>query len=80
VIAVPISDANDASGRPILEAAGSSLEDVVQIRVFCTRAGPFEVVIAIYREYFPKDPPACTFVTVDWQFPFDIEVEAIAIA
>lgn len=64
-----------------LEAAGSSLDKVVKTTVFCTNAAWFGTFNEIYREYFPDDPPARTFVTVgSWPNQFDIEVECIAIA
>ena len=64
-----------------LEAAGSSLDNVVMTHVFCTNVAWFGTINAIYREYFPHDPPARSFVTVgSWANAFDIEVEAIALA
>jgi 2-iminobutanoate/2-iminopropanoate deaminase len=63
-----------------LDEAGSSLELVVKATVFCTNVGYFKTVNDIYREYFPVDPPARSFVTVgSWPMEFDIEVEAIAL-
>jgi 2-iminobutanoate/2-iminopropanoate deaminase len=64
-----------------LEAAGSSMDKVVKTTVFCTNVAWFDTFNAIYREYFPTEPPARTFVNVgSWPHPFDIEVECIAIA
>jgi 2-iminobutanoate/2-iminopropanoate deaminase len=63
-----------------LEAAGSSLEKVVKCTVLVTNAAHFGVVNEVYARYFPKDPPARTFVTVgSWPLPFDIEIECIAL-
>jgi 2-iminobutanoate/2-iminopropanoate deaminase len=62
-----------------VETAGSSLEKVVKCTVYCTSAQAFPAVNAIYARYFPKDPPARTFVNVPaWPFRFDIEIECIA--
>ncbi|HET9036563.1 MAG TPA: RidA family protein [Myxococcaceae bacterium] len=62
-----------------VEAAGSSLEKVLRCTVYCTSAEGFSTVNAIYARYFPKDPPARTFVNVPaWPFRFDIEIECIA--
>jgi len=62
-----------------VETAGSSLEKVVSCTVYCTAADKFAAVNAIYARYFPKDPPARTFVNVPaWPFRFDIEIECIA--
>jgi 2-iminobutanoate/2-iminopropanoate deaminase len=64
-----------------LEASGSSLEKVVKCTVYVTNAGYFDLVNEVYARYFPKDPPARTFVNVgSWPWPFDIEIECIAIA
>jgi 2-iminobutanoate/2-iminopropanoate deaminase len=62
-----------------VETAGSSLEKVVKCTVYCTSAQAISAVNAIYARYFPKDPPARTFVNVPaWPFRFDIEIECIA--
>lgn len=64
-----------------LEAAGSSLDKVVKANVFITNAAYFRTVNDIYRRYFPKDPPARTFVAMaSWPMEFDIEIECTAIA
>ena len=62
-----------------VETAGSSLEKVVRCTVYCTAADKFAAVNAIYVRYFPRDPPARTFVNVPaWPFRFDIEIDCIA--
>jgi 2-iminobutanoate/2-iminopropanoate deaminase len=64
----------------ILETAGSSLENILKITIFCSNSGYFSQVNDIYREYFNLDAPARTFVTVgSWMMPFDIEIECIAV-
>jgi 2-iminobutanoate/2-iminopropanoate deaminase len=64
-----------------LEASGSSLDKVVKCTVYVTNAAYFDIVNTVYRTYFPVDPPARTFVTVgSWPWPFDIEIDCIAIA
>jgi enamine deaminase RidA (YjgF/YER057c/UK114 family) len=42
----------------LLEAANLSLADVISNRVFITDAANFDTMNAIYREYFPANPPA----------------------
>ncbi len=65
----------------VLECAGSSLDKVVKVTVYCTNSGYFHQVNDIYRQYFSSEPPARTFVTVgSWPMPFDIEIECVAIA
>ena len=62
-----------------VETAGSSLEKVVKCTVYCTSAQAITAVNAVYARYFPKDPPARTYVNVPaWPFRFDIEIECIA--
>lgn len=62
-----------------LETAGSSLHDVLKCNVYCTSAGKFAAVNAIYARYFPNDPPARIFVCVPaWPGRFDIEIDCIA--
>lgn len=64
-----------------LHAAGSSIEHVLKCNVYCTSVEKFAAVNAIYARYFPKDPPARTFVNVPgWPGRFDIEIDCIAAA
>jgi 2-iminobutanoate/2-iminopropanoate deaminase len=63
-----------------LEAAGSSLENVLKCHVYCTNVEMFPQVNAVYSKYFPNNPPARTFVNVPaWPGGFDIEVDCIAV-
>ena len=67
--------------RMVLEASGSSLDKVVKTTVYSANAAYFGLINEIYREYFPKEFPARTFVTVgSWPAQFDIEIECVAIA
>lgn len=67
--------------RRRLEASGSSLEQVVKCTVYVTNAAYFDIVNEVYNRYFPTDPPARTFVTVgSWPWPFDVEIDCIAVA
>lgn len=62
-----------------LEAAGSSLENVLKCNVYCTSVEKFTAVNAVYARYFPTNPPARIFVCVPaWPGPFDIEIDCIA--
>jgi 2-iminobutanoate/2-iminopropanoate deaminase len=62
-----------------LEAAGSSLENVLKCHVYCTSVEIFPQVNAVYSRYFPNNPPARTFVNVPaWPGSFDIEIDCIA--
>jgi 2-iminobutanoate/2-iminopropanoate deaminase len=62
-----------------LQAAGSSLNNVLKCTVYCTSAGKFATVNTIYARYFPAEPPARVFVCVPaWPGTFDIEVDCVA--
>jgi 2-iminobutanoate/2-iminopropanoate deaminase len=63
-----------------LETAGTSLPNVMKCNIYCTSAGHFPVVNAIYARYFLLDPPARIFVCVpEWTGPFDIEIDCLAV-
>ena len=62
-----------------LEVAGASLDNVMKCNIYCTSAKHFAAVNAVYRRYFPVDPPARIFVCIpEWTGPFDIEIDCIA--
>lgn len=62
-----------------LETAGSSLQHVLKVHVYCTSVEEFAAVNAVYVRYFPVDPPARVFVNVPaWPGKFDIEMDCIA--
>jgi 2-iminobutanoate/2-iminopropanoate deaminase len=64
----------------ILETAESCLENILKLTIFCSNSGYFSLVNDVYREYFNRDAPARTFVTVgSWMMPFDIEIECVAV-
>lgn len=64
----------------VLQAAGTTLDNVVKVIVYCSNSGYFEKINEVYGQYFQNNPPARTFVTVgSWMAPFDIEIECIAI-
>lgn len=64
-----------------LEAAGSSLENVLKCNVYCTSVEKFAAVNEVYARFFPKNPPARIFVCVPaWPGPFDLEIDCIAVA
>ena len=62
-----------------VETAGSSLENILKVNVYVTNVDMFPAVNEIYRQFFPKDPPARIFINVPaWNGGFDIEVDCIA--
>lgn len=65
--------------RLCLEAAGTSLSNVLKCNVYCTSVEKFAVINEIYARYFPVDPPARIFICVAaWPGPFDIEIDCVA--
>jgi len=64
----------------VLQAAGSSLGQVVKTTVFLTSMGNFAAMNEVYGEYFTGEPPARSTVAVA-ELPRNalVEVEAIAV-
>lgn len=63
-----------------LEAAGSSLDNVVKCTVYITNAAYFDEVNAVYRRYFRRNAPARVFCVVgSWPKKFDVEIDCIAV-
>jgi 2-iminobutanoate/2-iminopropanoate deaminase len=46
--------------RHLLESAGSSLERVVKLNVLIYDMLEFENMNAVFKQFFPVDPPACS--------------------
>lgn len=68
--------------RHCLEAAGSSLQNVIKCNVYCTPApAHFEAFNDVYARYFQDDTPARIFLHVpSWPGPFDVEIDCVALA
>lgn len=66
--------------KNVLEAADSSLGDVVKTTVFLADMNDFGKMNAVYAEYFPENPPARSTVAVA-ALPKGalVEVEAVAL-
>ena len=69
-----------ANMRHLLESAGSSLERVVKINILLYDMLEFENMNRVYRDFFPKDPPARTTCGVQLSAGMKIEIECIALA
>ncbi len=63
----------------VLEAASSSLDQVVKATVFLAHMEDFAAMNTVYAEFFPLQPPARSTVVVG-QFPRGILVEIEVIA
>jgi len=64
--------------RAILEAAGSSLEDVVRVGVYLADLSDFAGMNEVYQEFFPEDPPARATVGVASPGKCKVEIDCIA--
>lgn len=65
--------------RIILEEAGSSLNMVLQVRVYLLDMKEYSRFNEVYQRYFQADPPARTCIQAG-KLPFGIRVEIDAIA
>jgi 2-iminobutanoate/2-iminopropanoate deaminase len=65
--------------RAVLEAAGSSLDNVLRSTVFLKDMSEFAAMNAVYAEYFPANPPARSTVQAA-RLPRDVSVEIDVIA
>jgi 2-iminobutanoate/2-iminopropanoate deaminase len=64
--------------RACVEAAGSSLANVVKVTAFLADLGDFEGYNAVYREYFDEPYPARTSVQAVLPAGILVEIEAVA--
>jgi len=66
--------------KNVLEAAGTSLENVVKTTVFLRDMADFPKMNAIYAEFFPSNPPARSTIAVAG-LPKGgvVEIEAVAV-
>ena len=65
--------------KKVLEAAGSSLRDVVKVNTYLTDANAFAKYNEVYQRYFSKDQPARATVVTGLVLPnMLIEIECIA--
>ena len=68
----------DNVGR-LLRAVGLDFGDVVKVTVYLRDFDDFAAMNAVYREYFPTDPPARTTVEVNrLAATYHIELEVMA--
>ncbi len=65
--------------KAVLEAAGSSMKDVVKTTVYLTNLEDFKEMNEVFKAYFPTNPPARVTVGVKLPLPeLLIEIDAIA--
>jgi 2-iminobutanoate/2-iminopropanoate deaminase len=66
--------------RHMLESAGSSLDRIVRIQVVLADIAHMAEMDRVYREFFPKDPPARTAWSMQLRFGNGCEIECVALA
>jgi 2-iminobutanoate/2-iminopropanoate deaminase len=66
--------------KVFLEAAGSSLSQVLKCNVYCTPGETrFATFNAIYDRYFPDNAPSRIFMFIhSWPGAFDVEIDCVA--
>ncbi len=65
----------------VLEYAGSSIEHVFKCTVFLADIAEFQEMNAVYREFFPQDPPArSTVAGSGLALGARVEIECMALA
>lgn len=66
--------------QAVIEAAGSTLDDVVKVTVFITDIAHWTAVNSVYARFFPSTSPARSVVAVDsLHYGALIEIDAIAV-
>jgi 2-iminobutanoate/2-iminopropanoate deaminase len=64
----------------VLEAAGSSLARLVQVRAMIYDRIEYDALNRVYRQYVPEGPPARTVWSVRIMDAFKVQLDAIALA
>ena len=65
--------------KAVLEAAGSSTDDVVKVTIYLADLGDFPIMNEIYRKYFREPYPARATVGAQLLHHTFIEVDCIAV-
>jgi 2-iminobutanoate/2-iminopropanoate deaminase len=65
--------------QEILEASGSSVNNIVKVGVFLKDLSDFPILNKVFQEKFPIDPPARTTVQANLPGNFLVEIDAIAV-
>lgn len=64
--------------KTLLGGVGLGLKDVVKTTVYLTDMAHFQLYNALFREYFPVEPPVRATVITGLVPPYTIEIDAIA--
>jgi 2-iminobutanoate/2-iminopropanoate deaminase len=66
--------------RLLLEAAGSSLERLVQVHALIYDSIEYDVLNRVYRQYVANGPPARTVWTAQIEAGFKVQLDVVAAA
>ena len=65
--------------RSVIEASGGQMSDIVYNMIFIKDLNHYELMNEVYKEYFPKEPPARWCIRADLVKPeFLVEISSIA--
>lgn len=64
--------------KAVLEAAGSSLEQVLKVRIYVSDISHKPEMNEVYKEFFPHNPPARVAVAAQLDDGLDIEIDVVA--
>jgi aminoacrylate peracid reductase len=65
--------------KSVIEAGGATLKDVVFNQIFLADMAYYQAMNAVYREYFPEEPPARYCIRADLVRPeFLVEIASTA--
>ena len=64
----------------VLDAAGSSIDNVVKVNIFLTDMADFAAINEVYDKVFHKEPKPCRTCVAVHQLPLgtDVEIECTA--
>ena len=65
--------------KHMLESAGSSLTRVVRVHVVLVDLADYGEMDRVYREFFPRDPPARSVWSMQLRFGNGCEIECVAL-
>ena len=64
----------------VLEAAGSSLDNVIKVNIYLANISDRPAVNKVYQEFFPKDPPGRTCIgNAGFDGNVLVEIECVAV-
>ena len=65
--------------RSVIEASGGQMSDIVYNMIFIKDLNHYDLMNEVYKEYFPKEPPARWCIRADLVKPqFLVEISSIA--